>query len=179
MGYETNLLFVGNYTNFKGYCLIVASLDVCKVGYGATGKLMQEARQRVEDKPKLLEMIKAFEAEYNFLYNSEGNYSDEANQLDSKELNALIEAYYKSRLALEKLLPFVRMDGKDCFTDKYGDLLMVVSLSELRDAIIKDNSEFLSKDGATYRRFDAALKLIDAFRPELFGEEIKVIMWGY
>lgn len=182
MGYETTLIFVYTWgRKKKGFWEVVASINLGKVAWGEFGRLIDELstknRKWLEKRKRIAKWLDEWETiKSKLLY--------EVENLEKEEIEELKTRRFELERILEKHLPmiFFKNDNYPSFTDDYGDLLMVTDLETVKDAIIKTQAEELVKDGAetTYRRFDVALAMIDAFilTKEKWNNNIKVILWG-
>lgn len=104
------------------------------------------------------------------------------------EREVLVNKYHRASRVLENKLPYIFWeDGNiESFEDSYGDLLLVVSLEELKEAIEYDRAQDIIKNDGNeykyYRRFDLALNMINTFlnnKDVWDHENIKVVMWGH
>lgn len=185
MGYETKLIFVTNHRKKKegrpvDYCSVVATLEMGKICYDFVGDLIGKLQKIVKPLEELYRnKIKEMEEVHKELFNSDGNWTEELAKLPKAEQDKRYAVYSKIRIALEKKLPFV-FEGDDAtFEDCYGNLLLVASLKEVKEAIIKSNAKEIAEGNYEfgYRRFNVALKLIEGL--EDFGEEVFVILYGH
>ena len=187
MGYETCLLFIDErkYTKDKGYARIEATLEMGCICNDMVGKLIEKSVPKKTTKEKLRKQIKAWEKQRAKCYTSDGEYTEEMNDLSEKEREIECDKSYKMSRELDKKLYHVCYSDKNTqqYTDCYGDVLIVVSLADLKEAITLDQAKMIHTkeyDIHGYRRFAMALAVIEQFEnKEHWDENIKVIMWGH
>ena len=178
MGYETTLFFVNTYGNKSGFCNIEASLELCKVAYDEMGDLINKAGVH-KDAEKKHSLIKKHQQLYKTIYNSEGNYSDEYNELTTDTRQKLEKDFDKTRKELDSKLYYIcKGEELESYVDSYGDLLKVTTIEELEDAIRKSQAKMIVNDGSGYWRFDLALEMIRTLK-EKGKSDYKVILWGH
>ena len=56
--------------------------------------------------------------------------------------------------------------------DKYGDGLPLIPIQEFLDALKDDNAQYRIDEGQTYRRYDAAIALLESFFSNKWEHEI-------
>lgn len=81
MGYETTLIFVSieHPKKLAGYCQVIGSVEMCKVTYGRMAELNKQAhRFTVGQEEALRKEVRKCVVAHNQIYNSEGNYNEEA-----------------------------------------------------------------------------------------------------
>ena len=181
MGYETRLIFVhGNKP--VGYQQNLAELDLCKVAYNHFGELIDICRIRQKVPKRVRKMLDKL----NEIKNKIGDLSELAfwvgEEIDADDLKEKLQKQqFDLELKLEKHLPFLYgLDGDETFfDDQYGDVLLIASLDEVKQAIIKDQAKSIVEEGFNYRRFDVALRMIEGFERKPDFEGIKVVLFGH
>ena len=150
MGYETTMFVVDTYGRKKGYWRIVASVELGKVAYNEMGKLIEELRAKKIPETILKKLEKCKEE------------TD-----DSKKMDLKIE--------LAKRLPHIIIGEDLCFTDDYGDVLMVTTPEEVIKRMKHDYAKHLIEDGYEYQPFEIALGILEAVKGD---KNKKVILFG-
>lgn len=183
MGYDTELIFIAVNNDLKGYQTIVATLEMKGINYGHMADLISWSH--VPDKDgKLSAKVSAYERQHKRCYNS-GDHTDLLKLMSEAERKAETDKLRKMDGELEKMLCYIyHMDnGHVSYEDRVGDLLMVVSLDALREALIKSQAEAITNGEYKmgYRRFDMALRMVDMFLDRnVWGKEpVKVVLWGH
>lgn len=183
MGYETKVMFVTNYQKkgtAVGYCRQEASLEMGKICSGKVGELIDRLQNEVKPlEEKYRDQIKEIEEDSRKIYDRDGNYLEEISNLPEKKKKLISQKHFKKQKALEVVLPYVYDGNEQVFEDSYGNFLLIATLKEVKEAIIKDNAKEITDGNYEfgYRRFNIALKLIEGF--ETFGEEVLVILFGH
>lgn len=196
MGYETTAIFVASTKNFKGWCEIIASVEMCKIAYGSMAELINkhDARTTSSDSP-LHKLVNDYEKQYDLVF-AGGDYTGEMKELSENDRDKEVKKIFDIQRKLDKELPHIHWSDNSRYgqyEDDCGSLLIVVTLDELREAAIKawhedyqQNLEFCKKENITdskytgYRRFAMLLKAIEMFDSKIWGEEpVKVILWGH
>jgi len=182
MGYETTLLFVSHYREkFVDFGKIEATLRMGKIAYDYISDLIGKHTRKNK---KLIEKAKRWSNLHNEIYNLDGNHTMEFKELSEKEQQKKVDKLHKLEESLNAKLPYVyhTSGNKQDYLDCYDDLLIVVPLEELREAIIKSQAKTIT-DGQYelgYRRFDMALRMIEMFDKKIWGsKDVKVILYGH
>ena len=157
-------------------CLLLLGCDV-----GHISALMKKHKNNDEVlKEKITECEKIFREVF-----SNGDYTEYYKSLGAEEKNELDKERFKLESYLEKKLPYVYWeDGNEHnYADRYGSTLMVVSLQDLKEAIIKQQAEEINTGNFKlgYGKYDMALRMIEGFMNSDFWDEkyTRVIMWGH
>ena len=186
MGYDTTAIFIsGGSRNHKGYCGVEATLEMGCIAYGEIAKLMDAKKFKKPKADLLKKEIKAFEEREKSWFTADGNYTEEMEKLSEDERKVLSKEKHKADQLLESQLPYIYHGGTNSqsYADVYGDIFMVVSLDEMRVAVIKQQAKLINEKSYEigYRRFNIILKMIEEFRDkEQWGENnIKIILWGH
>lgn len=181
MGYETNLIFVSNYKKEKtGYLKVEAILEMGKIAYNEFGKLLDKIRASKKNSKQTEKLLD----ELNRVRSEKRDIEEQIFWKGGEYLNVVKDKLGERESGLEhkleQKLPFIYLDGNTQeFQDRYGDELMVATLEEVEDALIRDNAKIVFENGKPYRRFDIALKMIEEFKKECWSSEnIRVILWG-
>ena len=183
MGYETTLIFCESYNHKSGYWNVISTLDMCKITYDKSiNNLIDLARSRngsdkeIEEKK---ELVKDFESEHKRIFTSDGDYTEELRELSKVEQDKDTKEYSKIQSKLSKKIPYIyySKNNREDYTDMYGDLLLVVSLEEIKKAIDEARSRDVLKGEGVWYRYDIALSLIESI--EKNNKDCKVIMWGH
>lgn len=186
MGYDTKLVFVTCNGKRKdgrivGYCSEVASIELACAAYDDFGELIEKKRRENDKVEKGVKTaLEELEEKHKGLYTHEGEHTEEVMRMSKTAQDKLTKAYYKLKKEVERELPYFYPDGNtEAYRDSYGDLLLVGSLEEVNEAILKSNAKSIAKGDYPngYRRFNAALKLMEGLKD--FGEDIYVIMFGH
>lgn len=181
MGYETTLLFIRNYGKKPiGYCPISASLELSKI-YWAIGDLVEKARSRInpKERDKLSRMIDNLEEMRKTIYDGEGDYTEEARKWTEKQRDSYGDRICSLRKRIEKKLPAIFWQGDDTsYRDNYGDLLLVVTLDELRCALLEAQKKAIKEDDRLETDFVLALQMINHFQTIDSGNHW-VVLWGH
>jgi hypothetical protein len=186
MGYETTLIFINDYKKkFEGYCSVEATLKMGCIAYGVLDKLLTKIRDKrteVEEK-EMQSLVSAYESQEKRCFTN-GEYGEEIRDMPEKERKKEIKKLYAYEKKL-KTLPYTYYNSCNShqYTDIYGDLLLLVELKELRDAMVKEQARLISsrKYEYGYRRFKAALLLVEHFMSaeDWTPGTVKVVMWGH
>jgi len=185
MGYETTLIFIRNWDTIKtGYHHVEASLEMGKITYNAISELNIKAHKDEKSEAKLQKEIWAYKNKEKCVYDFEWNscnkeYTEEMNLLSAEKREVEVKKLMKMKMKLEKKLPYIFWsDGNhESFTDDYGDLLLIVSLTDLKLAILNDMAKDIIEQKWIYPKYTLALKMIEAFESD--GNDVKVILWGH
>lgn len=187
MGYETKLVFVTHSNKsvegrVVGYCCVIGTMDLSKCAYDDMGDLIEKCRTENKALGKdLHDEIEHMENVYKTIFDHDGEYVSEVEKLPKVEQNKKYAVYSKLRQSLEKKLPFFYADnGNDqIFEDRYGDVLLVAGINDVKKALIRSNAKSIAKGEYElgYRRFNAAIKMIEGL--ENFGEEVSVVLFGH
>ncbi|NOQ37613.1 hypothetical protein GQ472_01870 [archaeon] len=183
MGYETELIFIQVNHRLKGFQRVIATLQMGKICYGKIYQLVQESKVHDKDQ-KLGAEIDAYERQAGRCYIADGDYTETLKKMPEQERKAEIDKLLKMSATLDRKLCYIYRDSdRQCYTDKCGDILMVVSLSNLYATLIEEQARLISEGEfeVGYRRFEMAIRMIDKFMDKkIWGnEELKVIMWGH
>ena len=187
MGYETRLIFVSNSYKksgkFHDYCHIEASLEMGKIAYDNVGALIEKSKVR-DIKDELKKLVEEWESKHNDIYNSNGDYTESAEDMPEKEREREIRRLCVVENKLSVKLPYIfeTNGNKQDYTDDYGDFLIVVEMEDLYRAIVQDQAKGIAEHQYElgYRRYAMALKMIEEFmNRKMWGEKIKVVMWGH
>jgi len=197
MGYETTMLIVeGKEKKGKpaGYHSVIASVELsCCGGNGYMGKLIQKLKTD-DQKPKdklLYEEVSDAENEHKKCFNAEGNWVEELEHASKKDQDKVTNKYYSMIRKIEAKLPYVYWNNQNSnfFIDNYGSLLIVATIKEAYEALIRDQAqyyqqllidkkEYSSING--YRRFHLAIKVLEGFiQNESCWSGVKVILYGH
>lgn len=184
MGYETRLIFVSDWEKkFKGFGSAEATLEMGCISYGFIAELIKKLRSNNKLIRPINKKIDRFEELQKKVYGDDGNYPEDFKSLDRKEQRKLEKEHWQLEKELGKKLLYIYDGRKQAFRDAYGDLLLVVSLDELKEALIKDDARLIHEEkyDKGYRRFKLALEMIQHFQnPDYWNKnEIKIVMWGH
>lgn len=184
MGYETEFIFVQENKGRKGYQTIEATLQMGQIHYSHLETLMRKAKVPDKDR-KIIDEVNDYERQEKRCFTADGNYTDTLKGMTDIELKAEINKLFRMSNKLDKRLCYIHRgnDSMNCYTDLCGDLLMVVSLKDLRTALIKEQARLVEAGEyeTGYNRFDMALRMIDTFLDrKIWGAgQVKVLMWGH
>lgn len=185
MGYETNLIFVSSgysqHGKFKGFCPVEATLEMGKIHYGHVGNLIDKTKQSISE--KVVHLIEEYNELHDKVFDHEGQTLHKIKELPKEEQQKRFEEVFTLMRKLEEQVPFVYAEGGNYhnFSDNYGDPLLLVSLKDLKKAIKADLKESIKKKEygkLGYRRFNVALKMIEAFESKQFND-VGVILFGH
>lgn len=191
MGYETTMLVVdGSEKKGKpvGYQSIIASLELSCCGHkGPMGQLIEQLQKAVKELSKeTLNEVSEVEEEQKKCFTSNGDYTPELEKLSEEDKNKRTKKYFSMRQKLSDKLPYVyhRDHNNEEFVDCYGDALLVASVKEVYEALVRDQAETIANkeyDSAYgYRRFHLAIKLLEAFMQDSGSwSRVKVILYGH
>jgi len=190
MGYETKMMVVSSYGRLNkkklaGYLKQEATLELGCVCYDKLGDLIRRLKdesKEVEGAEELRDEISAISKEYKAIY-TDGDYSYEALQLTKKQREARGKKLCNREHRLGKKLPYVfEGSSNETYTDSYGDFLLVATLEEVLEAMVKDQAKSILKEeyesNRGYRRFALAIALLESFKSD-FGDEVKVVLYGH
>jgi len=131
---------------------------------------------------RLNKLIEKYEAQRKYCWDRDGDYSEELNDMTDTKRNAEIKKLFRMAANLDKELHYIYYEGSDQqYEDRYGNTLMIVSLEDLKKAIIKDQAQMVIEGYDNgYRRFNIALKMIESFQDKKdWNDNVKVVMWGH
>jgi hypothetical protein len=183
MGYETTLIVVETTQIKKNgqphdYMRVVATVELCK----ATGKHLDSLRIKKSDEDYLKD-INRLEELQNIMYDREGNYNEEFKKLSATERKKIEQEDTRLSKKIRKQLPFIfhTSHNNENYTDSYGDVLMIADVRAVYTAILKDQADLIVKGEYEhgYRRYTAALKMLEAFLNEKEWPRLKVVLWGH
>lgn len=188
MGYETKMMIVHSYDKKGGnYQEIEATLEMGRICYDAVAELIDKARAENNKKVRaykkktgkdLFEQIELIKEYHDVAFTARGDYNPD---LTEKDVEKAVKRYFDHRGRIERVLPFVYDNhDEESFVDCYNDLLLIVSVKEAIEAFKKNNAIAVAKgDYETgYRRYDIAIKLLEAFQVD-FGQEVRVVLFGH
>lgn len=185
MGYDTTLIFVEDWQKkFKSYCRILATVDLAKVGCDNFGDLISKCQKPNRYQKQIVR--------YDKLVNEieDLNYSI-AHEKDVEEyvktLKALQKELKQIEAKLEEKCPFIYYESGNIvsFSDRYSEPLMIASLEDVREAIIRDQAKTIHKkeyDGIRgYRRYNTGLALVEHFldTDQWVKGTVRVVLWGH
>lgn len=183
MGYETKAIFVSSHSGFKGYCSVIATLDMGKIADGHIYDLIGKAHST--DSKTLEARVKEWRDRHDYIFNAEGNYTDELLKMSEEDKQKEVDKLFEMQHKLDERLPYIFETSNHVhdYTDDYGELMMMVDLKDFRSAVVKENKVLIAKgiyNAPGYRRFVMAIRMIDMFDKKIWGEEpVKVILWGH
>jgi hypothetical protein len=187
MGYETKLYVVQNNHIIQndsektdppkttGYCNIMGMVELCKCGYeGPMSDFINEVYTvKDEDKEEYNRLVKLAQERtslHNQIFTLEGDFAEgyHAN-------HESLERFREIGIELEEKVPYayIESDMYQTYLDKYGDLLRVVELKDVKEAMEKAN------EIEVYRRFDMAIALIEQTLKHCRPENTKAMLYGH
>ena len=146
------------------------------------GQLIQS--RSVVDK-ELHEDMKELEALLRKCFNADGEWVEELEHASEEDRNRVTKKYYAALHILVANLPYIYWGSKDeSFTDSYGSRLIVATIEEVYDALVRDQAKTIADkeyDSAYgYRRFHLAIKLLEGFlQDKVSWKNVRVILYGH
>lgn len=204
MGYETKLIIgqLGtpgiSLDGDSRYFLRMATLDLCKCGYESElYKIGTNVNERNKVVPKYKDIPRAkvhwsnsFDIDTeNITKSLLGEHNFESNKSYDIERQILGTDRETIEDRLDSLKEVIEGWESKVTTDSYGDELIAIPLTVVRDALILDSANHIvENEGRSYRRFDIALALVESMLKAFPEREVEkddhdwnlyCVLWGY